>query len=780
MLAEFVEITLERTLRSLLIERIEHTPKLARNVCLYPCYSESTNDKPSFVTGDKIIWARLGDLILDNHNRSWIITSINEQTKNIHHQEDVIYLLNRETQFLTGCNTIATRCPSSLIPNDYCLDLLSEDLRVLTDFFLPFLERNDFSGACSVLLAAPPGYGKTCFIECCAGILGLRTNVISCEYLSDLMEKETGSNIAEKLERAFSSINREGPSVLVLDNIEILLKLFETPNDQPSEEKQKGYVTISREEKWFIQVFKERLCEMSAQKIFVICTTEDLDKNPPHFRQVFDLNHHLGSYNIEALYSWLCTKYLLIDCPLSLVKSNWTGFSIREILDSLNLASQLCLSKIKNQNENTSLIRCDSGIVLKDDADAEAENAPLSASGLISSSDIIIQSKEFLESTKHIKKAHDHQKDTSFVLTSVPDVRWSDIGGLATAKKEILDTIHLPLTRPELFVKRDGKSAPLKKRSGILLYGPPGTGKTMLAKAIANTFQCAFLSIKGPELMNMYVGESEANIRRVFKIARENAPCVLFFDELDSVGGRKDQSGGGSVMERVVSQFLTELDSLQFMDSKKDPKNQMIFVVAATNRPDLLDPAFLRPGRFDRLIYLDVADSIEAQAKLLEAVCKRLPAKHLDFSALQEIASRIPIGRWTGADFSALGMEAWLLAVQESIDTIEDKLGEAERWIKRWNNKSDGQELTPQDLQRVSTVLKDEWHHDANLILPLSPEYYLKNLAPENLSLKHSIQIEREHFEKAIERIQPSVSLEELRHYRSVQEQFTVDNHRKQ
>lgn len=169
----------------------------------------------------------------------------------------------------------------------------------------------------------------------------------------------------------------------------------------------------------------------------------------------------------------------------------------------------------------------------------------------------------------------------------IPNVSWDDVGGLADVKSDILDTIQLPLERPELFAEG------LKKRSGILLYGPPGTGKTLLAKAVATSCSLNFFSVKGPELLNMYVGESEANVRRVFQKARDAQPCVIFMDELDSIAPKRGNQGdSGGVMDRIVSQLLAELDGMA-----EGKGGAGVFVMAATNRPDLLDPALLRPGR---------------------------------------------------------------------------------------------------------------------------------------------------------------------------------------
>ena len=193
----------------------------------------------------------------------------------------------------------------------------------------------------------------------------------------------------------------------------------------------------------------------------------------------------------------------------------------------------------------------------------------------------------------------------------IPKVGWNDVGGMSHIKDAVMETIQLPLSRPELFAKG------MKKRSGILFYGPPGTGKTLLAKAIATEFSLNFFSVKGPELLNMYIGESEANVRRVFQRARDARPCVVFFDELDSVAPKRGNQGdSGGVMDRIVSQLLAELDGMS-------DGGEGVFVIGATNRPDLLDQALLRPGRFDKMLYLGVSDTHEKQQTILEALSRK-------------------------------------------------------------------------------------------------------------------------------------------------------------
>lgn len=194
----------------------------------------------------------------------------------------------------------------------------------------------------------------------------------------------------------------------------------------------------------------------------------------------------------------------------------------------------------------------------------------------------------------------------------IPNVTWDDVGGLTHVKDAVMETIQLPLARPELFAKG------MKKRSGILFYGPPGTGKTLLAKAIATEFSLNFFSVKGPELLNMYIGESEANVRRVFQRARDARPCVVFFDELDSVAPKRGNQGdSGGVMDRIVSQLLAELDGMS------DGEGGGVFVIGATNRPDLLDQALLRPGRFDKMLYLGISDTHDKQLTILEALTRK-------------------------------------------------------------------------------------------------------------------------------------------------------------
>ncbi|KRT81407.1 AAA protein, partial [Oryctes borbonicus] len=237
----------------------------------------------------------------------------------------------------------------------------------------------------------------------------------------------------------------------------------------------------------------------------------------------------------------------------------------------------------------------------------------------------------------------------------VPRVQWSDVGGLGDVKAEIIRTINLPLKHPEL-LKGSGL-----RRSGILLYGPPGTGKTLLAKAVATECDLCFLSVKGPELLNMYVGQSEQNVREVFDRAREASPCIIFFDELDALAPNRGISGdSGGVMDRVVSQLLAEMDGLN--------KEATVFIIGATNRPDLIDPALLRPGRFDKLLYVGPAETHDAKFSVLQALTRKF--KLTGSTNLDEIVRMCP-ENISGADFYGLCSGAWMSAARHLIERVE-------------------------------------------------------------------------------------------------------------
>merc|ERR1712031_97142 len=198
-------------------------------------------------------------------------------------------------------------------------------------------------------------------------------------------------------------------------------------------------------------------------------------------------------------------------------------------------------------------------------------------------------------------------------VVEVPNISWADIGGLVEVKNELRELVQYPIEHPEKFEKFG-----MQPSKGVLFYGPPGCGKTLLAKAIANECQANFISIKGPELLTMWFGESESNVRELFDKARGAAPCVLFFDELDSIARARGSSSGdaGGAGDRVINQILTEMDG---MGSKKS-----VFIIGATNRPDIIDSAIMRPGRLDQLIYIPLPDE-GSRSNILKACLRKSP-----------------------------------------------------------------------------------------------------------------------------------------------------------
>ncbi len=233
------------------------------------------------------------------------------------------------------------------------------------------------------------------------------------------------------------------------------------------------------------------------------------------------------------------------------------------------------------------------------------------------------------------------------VYLETPDVKWTDVGGLENVKRELQEAVEWPMRYPELY-KKLGHVMP----KGILLHGPSGTGKTLLAKAVATESEANFISVRGPELLSKWVGESERGIREVFRRARQSAPCVIFFDEIDSIAPIRGIGGESMVTERVVSQLLTELDGIQSL--------QGVVVLAATNRADMLDTALLRPGRFDKLVFVPMPDK-DAKLKILEISAKDKPlARDVDLAKLAEMTEG-----FSGADVASVANTAVSLVLHE-------------------------------------------------------------------------------------------------------------------
>ncbi|ASJ03107.1 AAA family ATPase [Thermococcus profundus] len=321
--------------------------------------------------------------------------------------------------------------------------------------------------------------------------------------------------------------------------------------------------------------------------------------------------------------------------------------------------------------------------------DFEAEHIPKEVL-----EELKVTRKDFYEALKMIEPSALRE-----VLLEVPNVHWDDVGGLDDVKEELREAVEWPLKYPEAFMGL-GITPP----KGILLYGPPGTGKTLLAKAVANESEANFIAIKGPEVLSKWVGESEKNIREIFRKARQAAPTVIFIDEIDAIAPRRG-TDVNRVTDRLINQLLTEMDGIQ--------ENSGVVVIAATNRPDIIDPALLRPGRFDRLILVPAPDE-KARLEIFKVHTRNVPLAE-DVN-LEELAKRTE--GYTGADIEAVVREAAMLAMRRAL----------QEGIIRPGMKAD------EVRQKVKVKMKD--------------------------------------FEEALKKIGPSVGKETMEYYRKIQEQF--------
>ncbi|MFL6486185.1 MAG: CDC48 family AAA ATPase [Nitrososphaera sp.] len=279
------------------------------------------------------------------------------------------------------------------------------------------------------------------------------------------------------------------------------------------------------------------------------------------------------------------------------------------------------------------------------------------------------------------------------VLVQRPNVGWDDIGGLDQVKEELAEAIEWPLKHADLFAE-----ANIEPPKGILLHGSPGTGKTMIAKAVAATSEANFISIKGPELISKWVGESEKGVREVFRKARQAAPCVIFFDELDAIAPRRGggSEGDGHVTERVISQMLTELDGLEDLKG--------VVVIGATNRPDIIDEALLRPGRFDRILEVPAPDK-EARKQIIQIHTKKRPLEsNVNLDKLIDMTEGM-----TGADIAALVNAAAMGAIKDHVSQKSDtklriSIKHFETALDRIKKKSANRIVSSSSLQGDDTI----------------------------------------------------------------------------
>lgn len=301
-------------------------------------------------------------------------------------------------------------------------------------------------------------------------------------------------------------------------------------------------------------------------------------------------------------------------------------------------------------------------------------------------SGLTITMQDFHEALRHVQPSAKREG-----FATVPDVTWDDIGSLANVRAELQLSVLAPVRYAKQFAEL-GLNAP----AGVLLCGPPGCGKTLLAKAVANEAGINFISVKGPELLNMYVGESERAVRQVFQRARSSAPCVIFFDELDALCPKRSDSGDNGVSSRVVNQLLTEMDGVEGRSA--------VFLMAASNRPDIIDPAVLRPGRLDKVVYVGLPSS-EDRKDILRALTKNGTRPQLAADVdLAELSRRSQLEGYSGADLAALVREAGVQALREFITAGDSQTGPLSVALAHFNSAA--------DKIRPSVTEKDRKHYE--------------------------------------------------------------------
>jgi len=497
-----------------------------------------------------------------------------------------------------------------------------------------------------ILLYGPPGTGKTLIARAVANETGAFFFLINGPEIMSKMAGESESN----LRKAFEEAEKNAPAIIFIDEIDSIA---------PKREKTNGEV-----EK---RIVSQLLTLMDGMKqrahVVVMGATNRPNSIDPALRRFgrFDREVDIGipdtTGRLEILRIHTKNMKLADDVDLEQVASETHGHVGSDLAA---LCSEAALQQIRGKMDLIDLE--------EETIDAEVMDS------------LAVTNEDF-----KFAMAQSNPSALRETVVEVPNVSWNDIGGLESVKRELQELVQYPVEHPEKFLKFG-----MTPSKGVLFYGPPGCGKTLLAKAIANECQANFISIKGPELLTMWFGESEANVREVFDKARQAAPCVLFFDELDSIAKARGGSTGGDAggaSDRIINQVLTEMDG---MGAKKN-----VFIIGATNRPDIIDPAVLRPGRLDQLMYIPLPDE-GSRLSIFKANLRKSP---VDPAVDIEHLARVTKG-FSGADLTEICQRACKLAIRECI--AKDIEHEKERIDQ-------GLEGMDEDYDPVPNIRKDHF-----------------------------------------------------------------------
>jgi transitional endoplasmic reticulum ATPase len=475
-------------------------------------------------------------------------------------------------------------------------------------------ERLGIEAPKGVLLHGPPGTGKTLLAKAVANETEAYFSSISGP---EIMSKYYGES-EERLREIFKEAEENAPSIIFIDELDSIA---------PKREDVTGEVER--------RVVAQLLAMMDGMKsrgqVVVIGATNRVDAIDPALRRPgrFDREIEIGVPGRNGRKEILQIHTRGMPLPEGEEKEK----ILKEFADKTHGFVGADIENLAKEAAMRALRR------ILPEIDLEATSIPAEVLDKIS-----VTYNDFMQAFMDIEPSAMRE-----VLVEVPDIKWEDIGGLEEAKQELREAVEWPLKFPELFAHMDANPP-----KGLLLYGPPGTGKTMLAKAIANESEANFISVKGPEFLSKWVGESEKAVRETFRKARQASPCIIFFDEIDAVAPVRGGSPDSHVSERVISQLLTELDGLEELHG--------VVVIAATNRPDIVDPALLRPGRFDRILYIPAPD-LEARRIIFKIHTQKKPLRE-DVS-IEKLAERTE--GYTGADIAAVCNEAVMLAIREYV-----------------------------------------------------------------------------------------------------------------
>ncbi len=459
-----------------------------------------------------------------------------------------------------------------------------------------------------VLLHGPPGTGKTLLAKAVANESNSHFTVINGP---EIMSKFYGQS-EENIRKIFEDAEKNAPSIIFIDEIDSIA---------PKREESRGEV----ERRVVAQLLALMDGLKSRGKVIVIAATNIPNSIDPALRRpgrfdreiVIGVPDKVGRLTVLKIH----TRNMPMDKDVNLeeIADVTYGFVGADLAALTKEAAMIVLRKVLPD------------IKLKEEQSLPKEVLEK----------LVIKHADFKEALKFVRPSAMRE-----VLVEVPNVKWTDIGGLEKVKQSLKEAVEWPLKNPQSF-KRMG----IKPPKGILIYGAPGTGKTLLAKAVATESKSNFILVKGPELLSKWVGESEKAVREVFKKARQTAPTIIFFDEIDALAPKRGSNQGSHVTESVVNQILTEMDGLESLND--------VVVLAATNRPDMIDSALLRPGRFDRLILTPIPDK-KTREEIFNVHTKGMPLKDVDIKKLAEKSEG-----YAGSDIEALCREAAINALRK-------------------------------------------------------------------------------------------------------------------